>query len=158
MLKDKIILLQPRCQDMLSVVILRLLFSPTGSIDRGAFAAGVVLLALAAFGIHHGMHGWTGPSGFGAFAFMAAIAWSAICLSRKRLHDFGWSGFVIPVFLGLYLIAVAGAIFLLDPEAFVSWQQTLATFGLFSGPMIGWLIALAIIPGNGLASAVRTNW
>jgi uncharacterized membrane protein YhaH (DUF805 family) len=143
---------------MLPVIIARLLLSPTGSIDRGAFAAGIVLLALAAIGIHHGMHGWSGPSGLGSFGFMVAVAWSALCLSRKRLHDFGWSGFVIPIFLGLYLIAVAGAIFFLDPQALTSLQQTLATFGLFSGPMIGWLIALAIIPGNGLASAVKTGW
>ena len=143
---------------MLSVVILRLLFSPNGSVDRGAFSMGVLLLALAALGIHHGMHGWGGPFGLGSFVFMAAIAWSALCLSRKRLHDFGWSGFVIPIFLGLYLLAVAGAIFFLNPEALASWQETLATFGLFSGPMIGWLIALAIIPGNGLASAIKTGW
>lgn len=143
---------------MLPVIILRLLMSPAGAIDRAAFSAGAVVLAAAAAGIHHAMQGWTGPFGLGSFAFMAAVAWSALCLSRKRLHDFGWSGLVIPVFLGLYLLAVAVAIFFLDREALSSPQQALAAFGLFSGPMIGWLIALAIIPGNGLASTVRTNW
>jgi uncharacterized membrane protein YhaH (DUF805 family) len=143
---------------MLSVVILRLLFSPSGAIDRFAFATGVVLLGLSAIAIHHGMHGWNGPSGLGSLAFTTAVAWCAICLSRKRLHDFGWSGFVIPIFLGLYLMAVATAIFFIDRDALASWQAAAAAFGLFSGPMIGWLIALAIIPGNGLASAVRTNW
>ncbi len=143
---------------MLSVVILRLLFSPSGAVDRVAFAAGVVLLAAAAVGIHHGMHGWSGPFGLGSFLFMAMIAWSAICLSRKRLHDFGWSGFVIPVFLGLYLLAVGIAVFFIDRQALSSWQQATAAFGLFSGPMIGWLMALAIIPGNGLASTVKTSW
>jgi len=143
---------------MLSVIILRLLFSPSGAIDRVAFSAGVVLLAAAAVGIHHGLHGWSGPFGLGSLGFMMVIAWSAICLSRKRLHDFGWSGLVIPIFLGLYLLAVTVAVFFLDPQALTSWQQAIAAFGLFSGPMIGWLIALAIIPGNGLASTVRTSW
>ncbi|MFC2249514.1 hypothetical protein ACETRX_07805 [Labrys portucalensis] len=143
---------------MLSVVILRLLLSPSGAIDRVAFTTGVVLLAALAVGGHHALQGWSGPYGLGSFAFVAAIAWSAICLSRKRLHDFGWSGLVIPAFLGLYLLAVAIAIFVLDRGALASWQQALATFSLFSGPMVGWLIALAIIPGSGLASSTRTSW
>lgn len=143
---------------MLSVVILRLLLSPSGVIDRLAFTAGVLLLAAAALGGHHALQGWSGPYGLGSFAFVAAVAWSAICLSRKRLHDFGWSGLVIPAFLGLYLLAVAAAVFVLDREALSSWRQALATFGLFSGPMVGWLIALAIIPGNGLAANARTSW
>lgn len=143
---------------MLSVVILRLLLSPSGMIDRFAFTAGIVLLTAAAIGGHHALQGWSGPYGVGSFAFVAAIAWSAICLSRKRLHDFGWSGLMIPAFLGLYMIAVAAAIFVLDRGALSSWQQAMATFGLFSGPMVGWLIALAIIPGNGLAASARTSW
>ena len=143
---------------MLSVVILRLLLSPSGAIDRVAFTAGVLLLAALTVGGHHALQGWSGPYGLGSFAFVAAIAWSAICLSRKRLHDFGWSGLVIPAFLSLYLLAVAIAIFFLDRGALASWQQALATFGLFSGPMVGWLIALAIIPGKGLASSARTSW
>ena len=63
---------------------------------------------------------------------------------------------MILAFLGLYLAAVLVAVFFINHGALASWQQALAAVTLFSGPMTGWLIALAIIPGNGL-SAVRVR-
>lgn len=141
---------------MLAVILVRLLLSPSGAIDRGAFVAGLVILIAAAIGIDRVMGSWSGPSGLASFAFALVFAWSAICLSRKRLHDFGWSGLMILAFLGLYLAAVLVAVFFINHGALASWQQALAAVTLFSGPMTGWLIALAIIPGNGL-SAVRVR-
>ncbi|WP_307430458.1 hypothetical protein [Labrys monachus] len=134
---------------MLAIALIRLLLSPSGAIGRSMFAIGAMLLIAAAMGVDHVMNGWTGPSGVASFAFVVVFAWSALSLSRKRLHDFGWSGLTIVAFLGLYLAAMALAMLLLDRAAMASWSGALAKATLFSGPMAGWLIALAIIPGEG---------
>lgn len=133
---------------MLALALIRLLMSPSGAINRGMFVLGVMVLVAAATGLDHAMNGWTGPSGLASFAFALLFAWSALSLSRKRLHDFGWSGLTIVAFLGCYLAAMVFAMLVADRSAMASLPEALARLSLFGGPMAGWLIALAIIPGN----------
>jgi hypothetical protein len=133
---------------MLAIALIRLLLSPSGAIGRGMFVVGVALLIAAATGIDRVMSGWAGPSGLASFAFVLIFAWSALSLSRKRLHDFGWSGLTIAAFLGLYLAAMAIAMLFIDRAAMASWPEALGKAALLSGPMTGWLVALAIIPGD----------
>jgi uncharacterized membrane protein YhaH (DUF805 family) len=144
---------------MLAVALIRLLLSPSGVIGRGMFVVGVAVLIGAGMGVDHVMNGWTGPSGLASFAFVLIFAWSALSLSRKRLHDFGWSGLTIVAFLGTYLAAMVLAMFFIDRAAMASWPEAAAKAALFSGPMAGWLIALAIIPGDRpVASVIRRFW
>jgi uncharacterized membrane protein YhaH (DUF805 family) len=138
---------------MLAVMMVRLLLSPSGAIDRSAFVAGLVVLAGAALGVDHAAHTWPQTAQLAPYLVAALFVWSALCLSRKRLHDFGWSGLMMLAFLGLYLLTATGAVLLVNREALNSWQTALAALSLFSMPMVGWLIALAIIPGHGMTVA-----
>jgi len=144
---------------MLAISLVRLLLSPSGAIGRGMFVAGIVALIAAASCVDHAMNGWTGPSGVAAFVFVLVFAWSALSLSRKRLHDFGWSGLTIVGFLGVYFTAMALVMLFVDRTAMASWSAAAAKAALFSGPMVGWLVALAIIPGDHPAAPpVRRFW
>ena len=138
---------------MLAFMLVRLLLSPSGAIDRSAFVAGIVVLIGAVLGVNHVAYAWPVSAQVTPYAVAGLFAWSAICLSRKRLHDFGWSGLMMLAFLGVYLLGATAAAFLVDRAAMNSWHTALAALALFSVPMVGWLIALAIIPGHGMMLA-----
>ena len=59
---------------MLAVILVRLLLSPSGAIDRGAFVAGLVILIAAAIGIDRVMGSWSVLSGLASFAFALVLA------------------------------------------------------------------------------------
>ncbi|MGH6644043.1 MAG: DUF805 domain-containing protein [Bradyrhizobium sp.] len=125
-----------------------LLLSPSGAIGRAAFATGATALCLATALFDRVIARLADPNGIVAFLFVIAVAWSAGCLSRKRLHDLGWSGLAIALFLAAYIAIVVGSPFVLvlPPEG--SWSRALLMTALFAGPMLGWCAWLTAMPGE----------
>jgi uncharacterized membrane protein YhaH (DUF805 family) len=120
---------------------LSLLASPRGTIGRTGFLAGLAMLALAALALD----GLARPltDGFWGFAFALAVAWSAGCLSRKRLHDLGRSGILIIYFLAAYIVAVLAIPCIPDLPARDAILPLVA-----AGPAIAWLLWLSLARGT----------
>jgi uncharacterized membrane protein YhaH (DUF805 family) len=119
---------------------LTLLASPRGAIGRAGFVAGLAMLALAALALDRLAHPLM--QGFPGFAFALAVAWSAGCLSRKRLHDLGRSGLVIVYFLATYIVAVLVIPCIPDLPARAAILPLVA-----AGPALGWLLWLGLARG-----------
>ena len=128
--------------------VLSLLFSPRGTIGRGDFAGGATLLAATACGTDGIILSVADDLGLVGFGFALVVAWSGGVLSRKRLHDLGWSGLTIAVFLGAYILAVLVSPFIPFwlPGAAVLHPFLLVV--LMCGPAVGWLVWLVITPGT----------
>jgi uncharacterized membrane protein YhaH (DUF805 family) len=128
--------------------VLSLLLSPRGAIGRGEFAGGAALLAATACALDGIIPSMADDLGIVGFGFALIVAWSGGVLSRKRLHDLGWSGLTIAVFLGAYILAVliSPLVPLLLPGAAAMHAFLLVT--LLCGPAIGWLVWLIITPGT----------
>ena len=128
--------------------VLPLLFSPRGAIGRSAFATGTALLAGIAFAANGLILSVADDLGLVGFAFVLIVSWSAGALSRKRLHDLGWSGLTIAVFLGAYIVLILMAPFL---PVWLPRAEMLHPFLLVAilfGPAVGWLVWLIITPGR----------
>src|SRR5437868_2873561 len=95
--------------------LLALLALPSGQIGRSAFATGTAVLCVVTVLFDRVVAGLADPGGIVSFLFVIAVAWSAGCLSRKRLHDLGWSGLAIAVFLAAYIAVVVGSPFVVPP-------------------------------------------
>jgi uncharacterized membrane protein YhaH (DUF805 family) len=128
--------------------MLALLLSPSGAIGRAAFAAGAAVLSVASVLFDRVIARLADPGGIVAFLFVIAVAWSAGCLSRKRLHDLGWSGLAIAAFLAGYIALLAASPFIFTLPSEGSWGRALLLTVLFAGPMIGWCAWLAAMPGE----------
>jgi uncharacterized membrane protein YhaH (DUF805 family) len=128
--------------------MLELLVLPSGAIGRSAFTSGAAVLCAAAVLLDRVVAWLADPGGIIPFLFMILVAWSAGCLSRKRLHDLGWSGLAIAAFLAVYIVIVVGSPFVLAVPPPGSWEHALLMAGLFAGPMIGWFGWLAAAPGE----------
>lgn len=124
--------------------VLNLLLSPTGAIGRGQFALGAALLASSAMLFDGLLSRISDGAGITGFLFVISIAWSAGCLSRKRLHDIGWSGLAIVLFLAAYILVVLSAPFLPDMPGRASVSMVLV-----AGPAAAWIIWLLVAPGVG---------
>lgn len=126
----------------------RLLISPAGTIGRGRFAAGALMLAVVAMATNGMVVALTDNAGIVSFLFMVMVAWSAGCLSRKRLHDFGWSGIVIAVFLASY-IALVLACSIVRPYHPAWLIDVTALAGVLTAfPPVAWLAWLTLTPGE----------
>ena len=125
-----------------------LLLFPSGAIGRGPFVGGIAALTVASFAVDRVMALLPDSLGLLGFAFALPVAWSAGCLSRKRLHHMGWSGLFIAMFLAAYILAVLGAPFL----PIMPGRAVLALL-LLSGPGVAWLLWLAASPGIAKAPA-----
>ena len=119
-----------------------LLFSPSGAIGRGPFVGGIAALTVASFAVDKVMAFLPDSFGLLGFAFALSVAWSAGCLSRKRLHHMGWSGLLIAMFLAAYILAVLGAPFL--P---IMPGRAILALVLVAGPGVAWMLWLAASPG-----------
>jgi uncharacterized membrane protein YhaH (DUF805 family) len=128
--------------------VLALLLSPRGTIGRGEFAGGVSLLATTACAIDGIILSMTDDLGLVGFGFALAVAWSGGVLSRKRLHDLGWSGLTIAVFLGAYILAVLVSPFIPVWLPGAAAMHSFLLVALLCGPAIGWLVWLVITPGT----------
>jgi uncharacterized membrane protein YhaH (DUF805 family) len=128
--------------------VLSLLFSPRGTIGRGEFVGGAALLAATACATDGIILSVADDLGLVGFGFALLVAWSGGVLSRKRLHDLGWSGLTIAVFLGSYILTVLISPFIAVwlPGAAILHPFLLVT--LMCGPAIGWLVWLVITPGT----------
>ena len=134
--------------------MLSLLLSPAGTIGRAGFAAGGMLLAVLTCAFDGCVALAEDESGLAGFAFVLFVAWSAGVLSRKRLHDLGWSGLTIAAFLGLYIVMILAVPFL--PMWLPGWVslRSFLFVALLSGPAVGWIVWLVITPG-GLARSAQ---
>ena len=99
-------MVRPKAHPFSPNALLCLLLSPVGAIGRAGFAGGGVLLALFALATDDAIRRLLDDPGPSGFVFALVVAWSAGCLSRKRLHDIGWSGIAIAIFLAVYILAV----------------------------------------------------
>ena len=135
-----------------------LLFSPSGTIDRAGFVGGSLVLSAVALAGDQFARSASDPYGLVPFVFALGVAWVAGCLSRKRLHDLGRSGWLIIAFLAAYIAIVLTASFSFDLQAHQTyWRVTLHTLA-FAGPMIAWFVALAMLPGEAARQAARRAW
>jgi len=135
-----------------------LLFSPSGAIDRVGFVAGSLILSAVTLACDQFARRAADPVGLVPFVFALGVAWSAGCLSRKRLHDLDRSGWLIIAFLAAYISLALTASFSFDLQAHQTyWRTTLHTLA-FAGPMIAWFVALAILPGEAARRAARRSW
>jgi uncharacterized membrane protein YhaH (DUF805 family) len=128
--------------------VLSLLFSPRGTIGRGDFAGGATLLAATACGTDGIILSVADDLGLVGFGFALVVAWSGGVLSRKRLHDLGWSGLTIAVFLGAYILAVLASPFIPVWLPGAAVLQPFLLVVLMCGPAVGWLVWLVITPGT----------
>jgi len=128
--------------------VAKLLLSPCGSIGRIVFALGAALLALFSLAVDGAVLTAADQDGLMPFGFALAVAWSAGCLSRKRLHDLGWSGLVIANFLAVYIVVVIAAAALPLVLAGTGRLAGLLAFGLAAAPAVGWVAWLTIMPGE----------
>jgi uncharacterized membrane protein YhaH (DUF805 family) len=129
---------------------LSLLVSPRGTIGRAGFLAGLSMLALAALALDGLARPLTG--GFWGFLFALAVAWSAGCLSRKRLHDLGRSGILIVYFLAAYILAVLAMPCIPDLPA-----RDLLLPLVAAGPALGWLLWLGLARGTSATVALSST-
>jgi len=123
------------------LLLVSLLAGPSGKIGRSAYIAGTIALAALAVLADAGLSHVASGSGGLDFLFLLAIAWSAGCLSRKRLHDLGCSGVAIAYFLGFYVAVILG-------EPFLPGLTTMPALAdvLLAGPGIAWLLWLGTAP------------
>jgi len=128
--------------------VLSLLLSPRGTIDRGEFACGSVMLASFAYALDGMVLAAADEIGLIGFAFALLVFWSAGVLSRKRLHDLGWSGLTIAFFLGFYIAVVLASPFLAGSLPKAQALHSLLAATCLAGPAIGWLAWLVITPGT----------
>jgi uncharacterized membrane protein YhaH (DUF805 family) len=133
------------------LAVLPLLFSPKGSIGRLAFCGGAATLAILSIAFDGAITLLADSAGVLPFLYALLVAWSSGCLSRKRLHDLGWSGIVIVFFLAFYIALVLAAPFLPLVLSAGSWPAAFAMVALIGGPAIGWMAWLCIIPGAAAA-------
>jgi uncharacterized membrane protein YhaH (DUF805 family) len=133
-----------------TLLLIPLLLGPSGAIGRAAFLAGCVALAALAFLADAGLSQVSSGAGGLDFLFLLAIAWSAGCLSRKRLHDFDCSGVAIAYFLGFYVAVVLGAPFLPGLSSMPALPDLLLT-----GPGLAWLLWLGTAPSA--ETAIRAS-
>jgi uncharacterized membrane protein YhaH (DUF805 family) len=129
------------------ILVLPLLLGPSGAIGRAAFLAGCVALASLAFLADAGLAQVRSGAGGLDFLFLLAIAWSAGCLSRKRLHDFGCSGVAIAYFLGFYVVVALGA-----PLLPGLWSAPALPDILLASPGLAWLFWLGTTPSAATAT------
>jgi uncharacterized membrane protein YhaH (DUF805 family) len=145
-------MVRPKAHPFSPNALLCLLLSPVGAIGRAGFAGGGVLLALFALATDDAIRRLLDDPGLSGFVFALVVAWSAGCLSRKRLHDIGWSGIAIAIFLAVYILAVLGA-------PFLPAMPGRAVIGLLlvAGPAWGWTLWLAATPGSTRPHAVAKS-
>jgi uncharacterized membrane protein YhaH (DUF805 family) len=126
----------------------KLLVSPAGSIGRCQFATGALMLAIVAIATNGMVVAFTDNVGVVSFLFAVTVAWSAGCLSRKRLHDLGWSGVVIAVFLASYIALVLACSIIrpYHPAWFI--DVTSLAEALTAVPPVAWLAWLVFTPGE----------
>ena len=128
--------------------VLSLLLSPRGTIGRGDFAGGAALLAATASMTDGIVLSVADDLGLVGFGFALAVAWSGGVLSRKRLHDLGWSGLTIAVFLGAYILTVFISPFIPVWLPGAAILHPFLLVALLCGPAVGWLVWLIITPGT----------